>query len=58
MFSFVDDDHYYTIEIDMESSQLENIYDNLPRTTKTFSIRQSQLELDEELGNNYETMEA
>ncbi|XP_076081163.1 tyrosine-protein kinase SYK-like [Mytilus galloprovincialis] len=46
-----DDQHYRTIEIDMESSQLENIYDNLPRTAKTFSIRQSQLELDEELGS-------
>ncbi|CAC5421897.1 Tyrosine-protein kinase receptor Tie-1,Tyrosine-protein kinase Shark,Melanoma receptor tyrosine-protein kinase,Ack-related non-receptor tyrosine kinase,Tyrosine-protein kinase ZAP-70,Vascular endothelial growth factor receptor 1,Receptor tyrosine-protein kinase erbB-4,Tyrosine-protein kinase SYK,Tyrosine-protein kinase Fer [Mytilus coruscus] len=46
-----DDDHNRKIEIDMESSQLENIYDNLPRTMKTFSIRQSQLELEEELGS-------
>lgn len=40
----------------MDSSQLEKIYDDLPRTKDTFSIRQSQLELEEELGNDYETM--
>ncbi|VDI45797.1 Hypothetical predicted protein [Mytilus galloprovincialis] len=35
----------------MERTQLENIYDNLPRTVTTFSIRQSQLELEEDLGS-------
>lgn len=56
IFAFVENDHYRSIEIEMERTQLENIYDNLPRTVTTFSIRQSQLELEEDLGNEYESM--
>lgn len=39
------------INIDMDVNKLEKIYDDLPRTKETFSIRQSQLELEEELGS-------
>ncbi|XP_071140498.1 tyrosine-protein kinase SYK-like isoform X1 [Mytilus edulis] len=46
-----EDDQDRRIKIDMESSQLEKIYDDLPRTIETFSIRQSQLQLEEELGS-------
>lgn len=56
VFAFVENDHYRAIKIEMESTQLESIYDNLQRTVTTFSIRQSQLELEEDLGNKYESM--
>jgi hypothetical protein len=35
----------------MDVNKLEKIYDDLPRNKETFSIRQSQLEFQEELGN-------